>query len=138
MKTTAIILFSAMLFAQCANAITPPEAVSKSFAKKFPTATNVSWGKENAKEFEAEFKLNGSPVSANFLTDGTWIETETGMTIADLPAKVAAAVKAKFPEWTITEADHLDTPKGNNFEVDLKMGLQKKEAQFTPDGTFVE
>ena len=76
-------------------------------------------------------------MSANFLTDGTWIETETAMPIAELPANVAAAIKAKYPEWTITEADHLDTPKGMIYETDLKNGLKKMEVQIKEDGTIV-
>ena len=42
-----------------------------------PAATDVKWGKESAKEYEAEFRLNGNNVSANFGSDGAWVETET-------------------------------------------------------------
>jgi hypothetical protein len=138
MKTTSFLLSAAVLISQCSSAITPPDAVAKAFTAKFPTATSVSWGKENAKEFEAEFKLNGAEVSANFLIDGTWVETETPMAIADVPAKVAEAVKAMFPDWTVAHADRVDTPKGDNIELDLKKGVQKKKAEFALDGTFVE
>ena len=72
-------------------AIDVPKAVADAFAKKFPAATNIKWGKENAKEYEAAFKLNGKSVSANFLTDGSWVETESEINTAELPAAVTTA-----------------------------------------------
>ena len=43
-----------------------PANVKAAFAKKFPAATKIKWGKENEKEWEAEFKMDG------FKVDGFW------------------------------------------------------------------
>src|SRR5216683_4680125 len=62
-----------------------PAAVQKAFEQKFPKATKVGWGKENEKEWEAEFTFNGSKLSANFTSDGVWVETEKEIAISELP-----------------------------------------------------
>src|SRR5712675_83826 len=97
-----------MATATFAQKINVPAAVTKAFNSKYPGATNVKWGKENAKEYEAEFKLNGSNVSANFGTDGAWVETETGIKTADLPAAVVAAINKKYPGAAITTAEKVE------------------------------
>ncbi len=128
-------LFSTALMAQ----IAVPAAVKTAFAKKFPTATKVNWGKEAAKEYEAEFTLDGSPISANFAEDGTWLETEKMIKSADLPKAVAAAIQSKYSGWVIAEADQTETAKhGRIYEADLKKGKEKKSAAFKEDGTPVK
>jgi len=138
MKKKFLMIMTTVLIYSCSFAGTPPSSVQKAFTTKFPTATKVSWGKEGAKEWEAEFTLDGKKVSANFAEDGTWLETEREIKVADLPKSVAAAVKSKYTNWTITEADKTETSKhGLIYEVDLKKGTEKKDAAFKEDGTPV-
>lgn len=117
----------------------PPAAVEKAFKQKFPTATKVSWGKEAAKEWEAEFTFEGNKISANFLEDGTWVETERKIKIADLPNAVATKLKTKYHGWVITEADKTESLKnGTIYEADLKLGKKKKSLAFKEDGSIVK
>lgn len=133
-----VMIFSIILMYSCAFAGTPPDAVKKAFAKKFPTATQVSWGKESAKEWEADFIFEGSKISANFLQDGTWVETEKEIKGASLPKAVLAAVKSKYKDWKIVEADLTETAKnGTIYEVDLKKGLKSKSLAFKENGTII-
>lgn len=74
---------------------TPPAAVVAAFNKKFKDVKEVEWGKEKNGEWEAEFKNKGVEMSANFSADGKWLETETEIKVADLPAAVQAALKGK-------------------------------------------
>ena len=117
----------------------PPAAVQKAFEKKFPNATSISWGKENSKEWEAEFTFDGNKISANFAEDGTWLETEKGIKISDLPKAVTEAINLKYPGWTITEADKTESLKhGTIYEADLKKGMEKKSVAYKEDGTSVK
>lgn len=117
--------------------IAVPEAVKAAFKAKFPAATNVKWGKENATEYEAEFKSGTSNVSANFKKDGSWVETETSVPAASLPQAVTAAILKKYPGSTVLRAEQLDQPGKSLFEVLIKTGGKNKEAEILPDGTFV-
>ena len=129
---------SIALICSCSFAGTPPAAVKAAFEKKFPTATKVSWDKEAATEWEAEFTFEGSSISANFAEDGTWLETEKKINATNLPKAVADAIKSKYPGWTISEADKTETSKhGTIYEADLKKGMDKKSVAYKEDGTPV-
>ena len=75
---------------------------------QFPDAKNIKWGKENANDFEAEFKLDGKKVSANFSMKGAWLETETEFPVVDLPEAVVASINKKFGGWKIVGADKIE------------------------------
>ncbi len=138
MKTYIVVLMLAIIAGQSANCqpVKPTAAVKSAFNTKFPTATNVKWGMENSKEYEAEFKLNNNPVSANFGLDGHWVETESTIPLAELPSAVPAAIKAKYPGASITRAEKTEQP-GNKviYEVGLKVDGKKKSMELNPDGT---
>ena len=117
---------------------TAPDAVKKAFSIKYPNTTKVKWGKENDKEWEGEFTLNGIEYSANFMEDGTWVETEQKITTDQFPKAVADAIKKAYPNWKIKEADKTETAKnGLIYEADLKLGSKKKGVAFKEDGTPV-
>ncbi len=79
----------------CYGQKTPPQAVITAFDQKFPGTTVEKWEKENADAWEAEFELHGKDMSANFSAEGQWLETETEITFAELPANVQAALRGK-------------------------------------------
>jgi Putative beta-lactamase-inhibitor-like, PepSY-like len=134
-----VLLYVCIATAACAQKISVPPAVIKAFNSKYPNATDMKWGKESAKEYEAEFKLNGTNVSANFGMDGGWVETETAIRIADLPAPVTAAVTKKYPGATITMAEKLEMPGGKVlYEAAFKVKGKKKSMELNPDGSIVK
>src|SRR5258708_25069907 len=129
MKNVFIVLILAFTVGLSANCqgLKVPAAVKNAFTAKYPAATNVKWGKENAKEYEAEFKLNNNSVSANFGLDGSWVETESVIPVSSLPAAVSAAIRAKYPGASITLAEKTEQP-GNKvfYEVSIKVNGKKK------------
>jgi hypothetical protein len=139
MKKYFLLVVTMLAITLSGFAINVPKAVSDAFAKKFPGATNVKWGKENAKEYEAEFTLNGRSVSANFLADGSWVETETEISIAELPAAVTSAVQTKHPGAAIIKAEKNEAAKGGlTYEIKINAGNKKQELVIKADGTIVK
>ena len=140
MKQLLFFAFSIFAIAttSCSQIKVPP-AVTKAFNSKYPGATVVKWGKENAKEYEAEFKLNGSNVSANFNTDGTWVETETVIKATDLPAAVVASINKNYPGSVITTAEKLEEPGDKLlYETVIKVNGKKKTLEMKADGSLAK
>jgi hypothetical protein len=131
-------VLSISLAANC-QGLKVPDAVKNAFSLKYPGASNVKWGKENAKEFEAEFKLNNNSMSANFGSDGNWVETESGIPVSELPAPVSAAIKAKYPGGIVSVAEKTEQP-GNKvfYEVVVKVNGKKRSMELKADGTPVK
>ena len=101
----------------CLAQKTDPSAVHEAFSKKFPGVSAVEWDKENAREWEAEFEQNGKQLSANFRTDGAWLETETEILVSELPASVQAALKGK----KVKEAARIERADGSTvFEAEVR------------------
>jgi Putative beta-lactamase-inhibitor-like, PepSY-like len=141
MKSLFALAFLVVYFATtgCSQKINEkdiPAPVKTAFNTKFPGATAIKWGKENAKEYEAEFTLNNNAVSSNFGLDGNWVETETVIPVSDLPAAVKAAVSAKYPGAPVTLAEKTEQPGDKTlYEVSVKVNGKKKLMELNPDGT---
>ncbi len=124
--------------AQKINDADVPTAVKSAFTKLFPSATGVKWSKEGAAEFEAEFKINAIKGSSNFDPAGKWLGTETEIKSTDLPPAVTATIASEFVGYTIGETEKAETPdKGMFYEVEMKKGASKVEAQITADGKLI-
>jgi uncharacterized membrane protein YkoI len=93
--TVATVIFCCFCSTTCFSQKSAPTAVREAFSQKFPGVSDVDWDKENANEWEAEFEQNGKDISVNFRADGSWLETETEIQMADLPAPVQAALQGK-------------------------------------------
>jgi len=106
---------------------------------KAPNAAHVKWGKENAKEYEANFKLNGINMSANYDLNGNWRETETEIAVKDLPEAVSKSIKAKYPDAIVSGTDKIEKTDGKIiYEADIKVNGKKKEIELFEDGKFVK
>ena len=144
MKSLLSLAFFVFSFATigCSQKITEkdlPAAVKTAFTNKFPGATDIKWGKESAKEYEAEFKLNNSNVSANFKTDGTWTETETTIPSFELPAAVTDAVKTKYAGAAYGITEKIEKPGAKIlYEVNITVNGKKKVLELNSDGVIVK
>tara|TARA_R110002049_G_scaffold309289_3_gene520283 strand:- start:4728 stop:5192 length:465 start_codon:yes stop_codon:yes gene_type:complete len=115
-----------------------PQKVTEAFAKKFPTAKKITWEKENATEWEAEFKMNKIEYSANFLEDGTWMETEHEIKKAAIPKNVKDALMEAFPGYDIEEAEISETQKGTLYEFEIEKGESNMEVSINADGKIIK
>ena len=143
MKKINALIFSAALmsnaaYAQKISAEKVPSSVTSAFMSKFPNASKTSWKMENPDEYEAEFKMNGKEVSANFDKAGKWLETETEMEVSALPASVNDALKRDFADYKVKEASKIESDKnGNCFEAEIKKGKESYDILFSPEGKML-
>ena len=132
-----IVSFATRGCSQKVNEKDLPAPVKTAFNTKFPGATSIKWGKENAKEYEAEFNLNTTAVSANFKLDGSWVETETTILSSELPEAIINAVKTKYPGAVYGRTEKIEKPGGKIlYEVNITVNGKKKELELNPDGSL--
>lgn len=83
-KRNLLIPLIALLLSGCAREFDiadtdVPEIVRSSFKQKYPSAEISGWEVEKSDGrlvFEAEFKLNGKKLEAEFRSDGTFVKEE--------------------------------------------------------------
>ncbi|VAW24777.1 hypothetical protein MNBD_BACTEROID01-2880 [hydrothermal vent metagenome] len=129
-----LFIMAALAFGLFAYAQIPPQKVADNFAKKFPNATKVKWDQEEENEWEAEFKQNGSELSACFDQEGKWFETEKEVGEKDLPDAVLKAIKQKYSDYKIEEASLIETLDFSGYEVALELKENEVEVQVTMEG----
>ncbi|WP_111595336.1 PepSY-like domain-containing protein [Chitinophaga dinghuensis] len=116
------------------SAYTPTAEAAAAFAKKFPGAENVKW-KAEGKDGEAKFMLNGIKTEAVFDNKGNWIQTETKVPVATLPAAAGEYMKKNYPNIPVDKLAKIVKANGTVlFEVESK----DKDILFDTAGKFVE
>jgi len=139
MKNVLILLLVSVLFASPAfSQKNVPENVKKEFAKKYPTAQAVKWGSEEANEWEAEFTVNGTEMSASYDNKGAWLESETEISSKDLPAAVTATLTKDFAGYKTGEMSIIEDPKTKGFEVALKKDDSSLEVVIDNSGKVIK
>ena len=114
-----------------------PPPVNQALFTKFPGAKDIHYQMEN-KDYEINFKFNGTETSANFDPTGKWLETETELKLSDLPKEVIASVNKNFTGFKLSEIGKVETPaKGICYEMDLKKGNEGYEVQFNAKGDIL-
>ena len=115
-----------------------PKLVKDAFSHKFPNVKNVKWSQEKNAEWEAEFKMNKTEYSANFLENGAWKETEHSIAISEVPTAVQTSLKKSYPDFQIKEAEVSETKNGSVYEFEIKKGKTSLEVAFEKDGKLVK
>ncbi len=133
-----MVLVSTMAFTACGQKKEVPAKVKTAFTQKFPTAKKVSWDKENAHEWEAEFKMSGQEYSANFDNDGNWKETEYGIKSSQLPPAVNATLKVEFAGYDVEKAEVSETQEGKVFEMKIENNEHSMEVVMDGNGKVLK
>ena len=112
-----------------------PAKVMDASKTKYPN-TMAHWEKERGK-IKAEFVVNGQEAEAWYETDGTWIGTETNFR-GSFPEAVQNYINTNYAGYTVDDADWIETPTMNYFDIDLEM-LAKPDVRLLikKDGTLV-
>ncbi|MBK7383286.1 MAG: PepSY-like domain-containing protein [Flavobacteriales bacterium] len=134
----AILLFTPFTSAQKPTAVVPPAAASAHLTKTYPGAVVEKW-KKGGKHFKADFKLKGETYHAYYTPTGGWVRTEHNIPKSELPAAVAAQLKAsKYSNWKIKDVEEHATPEQPRlFKLKVDTEIKKAELVFTPDGNLV-
>jgi hypothetical protein len=131
------VITTCLLFQACSQNV--PTSVKNAFATKFPKATQVKWSKEKSLTYEAEFKLNGAEMSANFDEKGSWTETEIEITEQQLPDTIKKALKSNFNEFKIDEISTLEEAgKELKYELAVNKNGETIELIFSIGGTLLD
>jgi len=133
-----MVLASTMAFTACGQKSNVPEKVKTAFAEKFPNAKKVSWDKENPKEWEAEFKMNGQKYSANYDNNGNWKETEYKINKSDIPSAVKSTLNKDFSGYKIEVAEISETVDGKVYEFMIEKDNSDVELAIDSNGKLVK
>lgn len=103
-------------YAQKLDAKKIPSKVKEAFQKAHPHAT-ASWEWEDA-NYEANFKENGKSMSCVISKQGTILETESPITMAELPAGVTTYMSEHYKGKKWKEIAKITKANGEvNYEV---------------------
>lgn len=115
-----------------------PESVLSTFTKMFPIAKKIDWSKESELEWEVEFHMNNTAYAANFLEDGTWMETEHKLKKNDIPNHLIESINRQFPDYKIVEAALSETKEEKVYEFEIEKGASELEVSFSMEGKLIK
>jgi hypothetical protein len=130
-----LVALAGSAMAQDIKAKDVPAAVKEALAKKYPNTTKVSWEKEKG-NYEANWGgKSGEDTSVQFTPAGAFVEEVNAIPVSQLPAPVAAYVKANYNGAKIKEAGKVTDAAGKHlFEAEIK----GKDLLFDENGKFVK
>lgn len=115
-----------------------PATVEAAFRNLYPNAIVTEWEKQG-NYIKADFRNGLQESEAWFLRDGTWVRTETDIAVNTLPQPVQDYVTANYPAYWIDDADHVETPSGDYYKLELERnGVRDVHLQLLADGTPVQ
>src|SRR6478672_11212902 len=128
-------LFAISSQAQKIKSSDVPAVVKTNLLKKYPTATNVLWEKENG-NYEANWGgKSREDNSVQFTPAGEFIEYVKAIPVSELPKEVNTYVKSHYKGAKITEAGKVTDAHGKTFyEAEVK----GKDIVFDEHGNFVK
>ena len=133
---TAAILISFNACGQAAKDV--PAGIKATFTQKFPAASKVEWGRENDQEWEAEFKLDGKECSATFDNAGAWIETESEISVKEIPAAVKTTLDKESAGYKIGESVIAENKDGKVYEFLLTKDKKEFELLIDLNGKMIK
>jgi hypothetical protein len=118
-----------------------PDVVKSSFAKMHQDATDIEWELDDDEEgdyWEVEYEIKSKEYSSLFDKNGKWIQTETEISISDLPPNAKATITKKFKNFKIIEVESLEDSSGNFYVIKIKNGKKEIEVTSTLNGEFIK
>jgi putative PepSY-like beta-lactamase-inhibitor len=110
-----------------------PAVVKSAFQKQYPNIKG-SWEKEGA-NYEVNFKQDAKSMSSVIDKTGTILETETDITIKDLPLTAQDYLNSHYKGAKIKEASRIVKSNG---EVNYEALMNGKDVIFDSNGKFIK
>ncbi len=129
----ALIITSLQATAQKMDASKVPTIVKATFARAYPKAT-AKWEMED-KNYEAGFKQDGKSITVVIDIKGVLLETETSITMSDLPKAAADYLSVHYKGKKIKETAKIVKANGvANYEAEVN----KTDIIFDSNGNFLK
>jgi len=100
-----------------------PVEVTKSFKKRFASATDVVWRLIDG-NFVVECVVRSVPTEATFQTDGIWLSTTEELDPNSLPSPAMKSVNSYFPKCTLNSYKR---KTDNNKEITFIVGVYESQ-----------
>lgn len=115
--------------------INVPAAAKTALMNKYPTATKVTWEKENG-NFEANWGgKDGEANSVLFTPAGDFLEIVESIPVNELPASSLTYIKAHYKSAKIKEAGKVTDKQG---KISYEAEVNGKDVIFDQKGNFVK
>lgn len=132
-----VLVFAVSVSAQHDDDNKAPENVIKAFQTVHPDAQDVSWDKEGL-NYEADFQENGNYYSVVIDKDGNILETESEISISELPSGVIKYISDNYKGYTLSDASKIVDNKGSvKFEAEIKNAKSSKDLIFDQNGNLL-
>jgi hypothetical protein len=116
-----------------------PGQVGKAFRDKYPAAQQDSWHMEGAGLYGVDFFSGKQRLLAVFDEAGKWLETESEVTMGQLPKKVSKAFYDNFEGFEVQEMYLTETPdKGNMYKISVFKGRENYEVLISEKGEILK
>ena len=130
------VLGSAVAISACGqklDASKVPAVVKAAFSTKY-AGLSAKWEKEDGK-YEANFKQDGKTMSAMFMPNGTFTESEMDIKVSELPPMALAYVKEHYKGKTIKEGAKIARADGT---VNYEAQVSGMDVIFDANGKFIK
>jgi hypothetical protein len=140
MKKVLVFAIAALIanfsFGQKMDESAVPANVKSKMTTSFPNAKSVKWSKED-NNYEAEFMLNKQETSCVISATAELLETETEMSVSDLPANIKTIIQTDYPGSKINEAAKIESKGVITYEAEVKIGEDSYDMIYDNSGKFI-
>lgn len=135
MKTRILLLLILSIWA--CDTVKVPAKIQAHFLEMEPDASGFIWTVEGD-VYQVDYHLDNRHTTSYYDKRGTWLETETEITVEELAHDVVQTLKTKMGEYSIVDIELVYTRDGDTlYEVDLKKGGKFYDILFDPTGKIL-